>query len=261
MPFDSAKVDLVLQYALLLAGQEDDYVNRDLGPIHLIKYVYLADLAFARRHQGTIFTGSDWTFYKFGPWAQAVNARIAPALKALNADEKVFPSDYQDRESWVRWCKRDEYLLDQRDRTLPFEIKVELRSAIHKFGHDTPSLLDYVYKTRPMLRAAPGESLDFTLAACESSPVGAADSAPEPMTERRRKKLRERMRVLQQQSKMLSATKKLVKPPPPRYDDVYSSGMQWLDSMAGQALAEGTLTVEFADDVWKSSTRNGEELS
>lgn len=81
------------------------------------------------------------------------------------------------------------------------------------------------------------------------------------MTERRRKKLRERMRALQQQSKMLSATKKLVKPPPPRYDDVYSSGMQWLDSMAGQALAEGTLTVEFADDVWKSSTRNGEELS
>ena len=60
MSFDATKVDLVLQYALLLAGQEDDYFDRQLGPIHLIKYVYLADFAFARRNRGETYTGVDW---------------------------------------------------------------------------------------------------------------------------------------------------------------------------------------------------------
>ena len=47
MPVDAAKADLILQYALLLAGQEDDFFDRQLGPIHLLKYCYLADLIHA----------------------------------------------------------------------------------------------------------------------------------------------------------------------------------------------------------------------
>jgi hypothetical protein len=45
------KVDLVLKYILATAGQED-YGNREVGPIHLIKYVYLADLAVGGRTKG-----------------------------------------------------------------------------------------------------------------------------------------------------------------------------------------------------------------
>jgi hypothetical protein len=41
---DINKVDLLLKYILAIAGRED-YGNREVGPIHLIKYVYLADLA------------------------------------------------------------------------------------------------------------------------------------------------------------------------------------------------------------------------
>jgi hypothetical protein len=41
---DINKVDLLLKYILAAAGRED-YGNREVGPIHLIKYVYLADLA------------------------------------------------------------------------------------------------------------------------------------------------------------------------------------------------------------------------
>lgn len=261
MPLDTAKVDLVLQYALLLAGQEDDFMDRDLGPIHLIKYVYVADLAFARRHQGTTYTGADWTFYKFGPWAQEVHARIPTALAFIHADEKVFQSDYEDRESWKRWVKRDDYLLDQKDRQLPFEVKADLRSCVHKFGHDTAALLDHVYKTKPMLSAAPGERLDFALELREPRPDDSSQAVAEPMTERRRKKLRERMRALQQHSEAKAASKpKLVRPEAPRYDAVYMAGMQWLESVAGPALAEGRMTVEFSDEVWKSATRNGDEL-
>ncbi len=261
MPLVAAKVDLVLQYALLLAGQEDDFIDRDLGPIHLIKYVYVADLAHARHHQGATFTGADWTFYKFGPWAQPVHARIPTALKALGADEKIFQSEYEDRENWTRWCRRDEYLLEQRDRQLPFEVRVELRRCVHTFGHDTPALLDYVYKTRPMLAAAPGERLNFALDVREPTPGESSENPITALTDRRRKKLKERMRALREQSKAEAAVKRdLVKPPAPRYDEVYSSGMQWLDSVAGPALAEGTLTAEFSDEVWKSPTRHGEDL-
>ena len=48
----SSKIDLLIQYAVLIAGQEDEYLDRQLGPIHLIKYVYLADLAYAEREKG-----------------------------------------------------------------------------------------------------------------------------------------------------------------------------------------------------------------
>jgi hypothetical protein len=155
---------LILQYALLLAGQEDDYFNRQLGPIHLIKYVYLADLAFARRNHGETYTGVDWRFYKFGPWSQAVNARIEPALGVLQADCKVFESDYEERDDWVRWNKQDYCLLGELEKRIPSCITVDLRRNVHKFLKDTPALLDFVYKTKPMLSAAPNEVLDFSLA-------------------------------------------------------------------------------------------------
>ena len=40
---DINKVDQLLKYILAAAGQED-FRNREVGPIHLIKYVYLAGL-------------------------------------------------------------------------------------------------------------------------------------------------------------------------------------------------------------------------
>ena len=54
---DIKKVDLLLKYILPAAGQED-FGNQEVGPIHLIKYVYLADLAFAERHRGGTFAGA-----------------------------------------------------------------------------------------------------------------------------------------------------------------------------------------------------------
>ncbi len=85
------KVDMLIQYALLIAGQEDAFWDRQLGPIHLIKYVYMGDLAYAERNDGETYTGIDWRFYNFGPWSQTVNERIEPALTAIGATKKTFP--------------------------------------------------------------------------------------------------------------------------------------------------------------------------
>jgi hypothetical protein len=82
---NQARCDQPIQFALIEAGRQDEYTDRDLGPIHLLKYVYLADLAHADRQGGKTFTGARWTFYHYGPWAHGVYARIDPALAAIHA--------------------------------------------------------------------------------------------------------------------------------------------------------------------------------
>lgn len=263
---ETAKIDLVIQYALLAAGLEDDKFDRQLGPIHLIKYVYLADLAHAERNNGETFTGVDWQFYKFGPWSQTVHERIEPALLAIGADKITFPSNYDDKDDWVRWSIDDDLLFDEIGRKLPASITPRLRWSVRIFGKDTPSLLEYVYRSKPMLSAAPLELLNFTelgkqKPVCEDIPL-----RRESLTVKKRKKLKEGINALREkfeanfQSGLIR--KKLVNPvPSPRYDEVYEKGLVWLDSLAGQPFPEGKMTANFDQSVWKSSTRAGNDIS
>lgn len=89
---DARRTDLLLQYILIAAAQEDDWRDRELGPIHFLKYAYLGDLAYAERHNGETYTGAEWQFYHFGPWQAQVHDRIEPALAAISAERKMLPS-------------------------------------------------------------------------------------------------------------------------------------------------------------------------
>jgi hypothetical protein len=265
MSSDPNHVDLLLQYILLVAGEEDEYIDRQLGPIHLIKYVYLADLAYARRNEGKTFTGIHWQFYKFGPWSQEVHERIEPALQAIGADKKTFPSDYEDKDDWIRWSLRDDRLLQEKEWKLPTDITMYLRRNVHRFGKDTLSLLDHVYSTKPMLSAAPNEHLDLSLAV-EAAPSAELESRPlrmDKLSEKKKKKLKERMQALQEKHKSRKPKElghvPLVKNP--RYDEVYEAGIAWLDDLAGQPLTPGEKVAEFSDEVWKSATRKGGNVS
>ena len=134
---DSSRIDLVLQYALLVAGEQDEKFDRQLGPIHLLKYVYLADLYHAEKHEGTTYTGIKWRFYKFGPWSQSVNERIEPSLSAIGADKKSNPSSYEENQEQIRWSLQDEHLLREREQQLPPAITFHLRRNVLNFGKDT----------------------------------------------------------------------------------------------------------------------------
>jgi hypothetical protein len=264
MPYDINKLDLVIQYALLVAGLEDDYFNQLLGPIHLIKYVYIADLANARRNNGETYTGVEWKFYKFGPWSQSVNERIEPALTAIHANQSIFQSDFEDRENWVRWNKHDENLLQTIERQLPPFIIRDLKRDVHKFGKDTPSLLDYVYKTNPMLSAAPNDLLDFSLESsiplCEerNNHVLRMNN----LSKKKQKNFAERIKMIREDRNSKASKKiKLVTPPTPRYDEVYSQGLEFLERQAGPDLSEKFIVVEFSDEVWKSKTRKAKDVS
>lgn len=162
MSLNPENTGLILQFALLTAGEEDRQHERQLGPIHLLKYVYLADLAFAQRNGGRTFTGANWRFHKFGPWSNAVFEVIDPALRSIGADRRAYRSDYGD-DDWVRYSMRDEQLLAEKRRALPAQIALTLKRNIHRFRSDTPTLLDHVYKTEPMLAAAPSERLNFSV--------------------------------------------------------------------------------------------------
>ena len=261
MSADFSKVDWALQFALLVAGEEDERFDRQLGPIHLIKYVYLADLFHAQKHNGATYTGIKWRFYKFGPWSKEVYARIKPALSAINADKQLSPSDYEEDQDWTRWSLRDERLLEDRAQQLPFSVRVPLRRVVHEFGGDRSLLLDHVYKTMPMLCAAPGEQLDFSTAQNVSSEGPTSEPLKiDSLSNKKKKLLKQRLRELGEKYKNRQRKEvALVNPvPSPRYDDVYFEGLAWLDSLAGPPLSEGVYEVEFSDEVWKSAARKGE---
>lgn len=265
MPINTEHVDLLIQYSLLAAGDEDYCGDRQLGPIHILKYVYLADLSYARRNNGQSFTGVDWQFYKFGPWSQAVHSRIEPALNAIHANKHQFPSDYGDKEDWVRWELHEERLLEEKRRTLPPVITMDLKREIHRFGKDTPSLLDYVYKTKPMLSAAPNEYLDLSLVVDNTQD----DSGCAPplrmqnLSNKKKKHFQQKLAVLRELRHQRKAeTPKLINPvTAPRYDEVYRVGVAWLESLSGEQFSSQDISAEFSSAVWKSTTRKGKDVS
>ena len=262
MTMSAEKVDLLVQYALLIAGREDDLTDRSLGPIHLLKYVYLGDLFFAERNDGQTFTGVDWVFYHFGPWSPAVHDRIPLAAKAIHADHFVGESDYEGRNDWHRWTCRGEAKLRVIESKLPTLIQTRLSPIVHKYLKDTPSLLDFVYKTQPMLEAAPNAPLNFRSRQVVGTPMVGTPMVEQAtqydqLSNRKKRKLRERMEALREKVKANPPERrKLVAPAcAPRYDDVYFKGIEWLDGLAGDPLEPGTYLVEFSDEVWNSDLR------
>ena len=261
-------IDLVIQYTLLVAGEEDNFIDRDLGPIHLIKYVYLADLYYAQRNNGDTFTGVDWKFFNFGPWSAPVHARISPALAAVNADKSTFESKYEDKNDWYRWQLTNDYLLKDKERAIPACIYLHLKRDIHKYLKDTKCLLQYVYTTKPMLHAAPDELLDFSTVVeePEGNYSGEAKLRMDKLSAKGRKKFHESIAALRNNRNQIKSKDRDPRPPlvrpkfDPEYNDIFNRGVEWLDELAGPAFPEDEFIVEFSDDVWKSAARKGEHV-
>jgi hypothetical protein len=263
------KLDHLIQFILLTAGQEDDYINRWLGPIHLVKYVYLADLAFSRENEGQTYTDLPWKFHHYGPWEYSCFERIEPALVSIGAEKKIITSKFYD-DDYNRWCIRDSQRHDELKEKLPISIAGTISRFVHRFGIDTNSLLHFVYKTRPMTNAAPGETLDFNkeLESVPTSFQEIEDSACR-LTARQMKKRENTLRDIKSGLRaMLDKRRKgkITRPvvpdfPPPRYDEVYLQGLDDLDRMAGAPPEKGDCRVIFSDDVWKSKARFDSELS
>ena len=262
-PPDATRIDLLLQFIVAVAAEQDDFRARELGPIHLVKYVYLADVAFAQRHGGETYTGTAWQFHHFGPWSVQVLHRIEPALAAVGVESKRIPSRFSD--DAIRYGLRPSdagQVRARAERELPSAVQFPVSDAIHEFGSDTGSLLRSVYLTAPMLNASPDEQLDFATVVREM-PV-AYSTSPETALSKSQKKTRQRHLAevrAEVQARLASRDQTNgVGQPAPRYDEVFSAGLQWLDSLAGDAVPEREGRLSVADDVWKSETRREPEI-
>ncbi|MCP4112150.1 MAG: hypothetical protein GY749_42585 [Desulfobacteraceae bacterium] len=249
------KIDIILQYILCVAGQ-DDWHSGELGMIHLIKYAYLGDLSYAEYHNAETFIGIPWEFYHYGPWSRAVCMRIEPALANINAQKRVFHSSTYDRD-FERWSIKDARLYEELERKIDIVVAGAVQKYVRRFGQDTSGLLHYVYQTLPMLKAAPGELLDFSTVIKDTSHK--ITVPPEnTITARQKKKRKELFAVLKDRlNRRLDRElkKQERQPTPPRYDDVFFEGVRHLDSLAGEPLEPSEYTAVFSDDVWKSKAR------
>ena len=201
-------------------------------------------------------------FYKFGPWAMEAHQRIAPVVKSMGAEERVYPSKHEN--DAVRWTFQDEDLFEELERSLPRDICWAVRRGVREFGSDTYGLLHFVYQTAPMLNAAPRELLDFRHAvpepAVEITTEEGAALVPTELSERGKRRRREALEDLRRRVRErldgLPVAKKMVAPTPPRYDEVFYEGLKWIDELDGDPIKSSTGEIVFSNDLWKSPDRS-----
>ena len=258
------RIDQLFQYVLARAAHADDFRERELGAIHLLKYAYLADLAYAKRNDGATYTGTDWRFHHFGPWSTDAHSRVEPALvDQTGATARSIHSPYRD--DYVRY----RFSTGQADQVeaaiapkLPASVSGALVRAVREHGADTADLLRHVYLTPPMLAARPNEVLDFTSAIELNEPT--TESAPRVRRTRAEKRRRAsaleagRMKIQQLLAKRRST--RVVPDPPPRYDDVFFEGLEELDRVIGISPRASSGTISFDDSVWLSSQRRDPDI-
>lgn len=263
---DIEKIDRLLQFILATAGQED-FESRQLGPIHLIKYVYLADLDHAKHYNGQTYTTLPWKFHHFGPWCNEAYLRIEPALLSICAEKRVIESDKADYDGkFIRWYIVDDGLYERLERELPLIITNSVQRYVHKFNAETEDLLHFVYKTWPMLRAKPGDFLDFSIPDYikNEKTEYSADNNSEKLSARQKKMKKKATNELKQKIREKLKNKKskpklLFNPPP--YDDIYFEGVKVLDSLAGEEIKTLTGIAGFSDDIWTSKARFDPDVS
>lgn len=235
------------------ASAADDWKDRDLGPIHILKYLYLADLHHAVTKGGTI-TGADWAFFHFGPWSTEVHAAIPAAAARAGADYVPFEGEYGESKRWrLRATERER---DELYRQAPSGGLALLRADIRRYGKATEPLLDYVYKTPPMVRAQPGDRLVFP----EKRTPRADETAQVERQKLKdfRKKLRRRSDRLKAKLEAARTARDRRVRREPVYDEVFEKGVAWLDADGGEPLPSADLVVEVDDAMWSAPARRGE---
>jgi hypothetical protein len=264
---DTNRIDALMTYILATAGESEEYRERELGRLHIIKYIYLADLWYAEKHAGQTWTGIDWEFYRFGPWSTALDTHMQGALDATGAERRSYPSAYSE-EDYDRWCLRDGEARDRAERAIGIEITGMVTSLVRQYANYTGDLLDFVYRTPPMLRAAPRERLDFTPSGWTfkgGTPFTAKEKSVS-LTAKQEKKMKAweatmRDKIAAKLASMRASKASSVSSPEPRYDEVFFTAIEAMDGSELPALPSTQVTAKFSPDVWKSKARHDPDLS
>jgi hypothetical protein len=115
-------------------------------------------------------------------------------------------------------------------------------------------LLHFVYRTEPMLHAAPDERLSFEHAVPESP---TQFEQPEELTDLQRKKLRASMMELKERLATQPSPRYVKADPAPIYDEIFEEGVKALDRDGGDEFAISSGEVLFSDEMWNAGGRRG----
>lgn len=260
---DREKISLIMRYALLVASQEDDPYDRQLGPIHLIKYVYLADMEYAKYNTGQIFTGVDWTFHNFGPWSPFVHDEVDLSLSQWGAKKMTLQSKFGE-DDYTRWSiDFDQQLFTDLKAEFPIEVRHAIAMYVHNYTNDTSALLHFVYATLPILKAAPGDHLDFSVMVARQTQEQPDKFTPmlARLSKKKAKLINERMCELRarftqrMQQRVISSPQRPTTAPD---EEIFIQGVKWLDKLAGADFPKEGAEVTFSNQVWKSEIRSGD---
>src|SRR3990170_176382 len=134
-----------------------------LSPIRVVKFLYLADLYYARENKGETLSGWPWKFVYFGPYCSESITALNEAVNNGSIDAKSFESKYDEKDRFLYSCRSENG--SDVESQLSIHVWSSLKEAIKKWADDTPGLLDYVYyDTEPMEDAKRGDLLDFSKA-------------------------------------------------------------------------------------------------
>ncbi|MDM8517832.1 hypothetical protein QUF76_16675 [Desulfobacterales bacterium HSG16] len=224
-------------------------------------------MEYAKQNDGETYTGIPWKFHNFGPWSNIGFLRINPALQAIGARQINIPSKHEN--DIVRWSIQNDRLFNKLSDKLPLTIVHSLQRNVHRFTGITEDLLHFVYNTRPILQARPGDLLDFSAEARLQAEYdtdkekNGADKGKK-ITVRQKKKKRQALEQFRQEfRKRLKEKKKKrkIRPRPPRYDAVFYEGLKTINALAGREIPLTEGIVQFSDDIWKSKARFDPDVS
>lgn len=145
--------------AVLRAAQEVGVSK--LGRTALTKFVYLLDLYTAEERAGSTFTGAEWRFRHFGPYAAELDAQINTLANqgAIQSEAR----ENVDKEYTLFYLGEWSTAKPLESFGLSHEARARLSDMMKQFSFDLPGLLNHVYfETAPMLGTKPGETLDFS---------------------------------------------------------------------------------------------------
>ena len=254
------RIQELIKYILSEAGQDEDWRFRELGPIHIIKYVYLADMYYAMENDGATYTDINWKFHHFGPWSVELYKEIPHAAKNIGANVRTFESKYA--KDGIRLSLKED-CNDDAAKCIPSHILFRLRRDIRNFGCVTNDLLHYVYTTPPLTHAKPGELLDFNHTVYPGKISIKNNPSSPKLTVRAKKKRKERILEVREKiaKKREEKKKNSITPFQPRYDEVFFQGTMELDREMEYAPLENHKGVlQVASNAWEGDWRKDRDL-
>src|SRR5208337_2926868 len=139
------KVSDLIRYIVWYATQR----GMKLTTTRVVKFVYLADVFYARANGGAIFTGCPWRFIYYSPYCSEVMTELQSAVEANQIFEDRRESKFGEKDYFLYTSSDNE--AENIENEIPTSILSPLRQSIKLFGEDTQALLDCVYfETEPM---------------------------------------------------------------------------------------------------------------